>query len=77
MGFHNRAEVSATMPQLKVPDHVFDDLNRFISKNYSNDLPNSLLISQAFILKYPDYGREYSLPAVNYAIEDGIKKGLF
>jgi hypothetical protein len=65
------------MPQLTISEPVLDDLGRFISKNYSNYLPNSLLIAQAFILKYQDYGREYGLCAINYAIEDGIKRGLF
>ena len=59
------------MPQLKVPQHVIDDLNRF------NDLPNSLLIAQAFILKHPDHGRKYGLPIINRIVEDGIKEGLF
>jgi len=65
------------MPQLKVPEYVFDDLYRFISKNYSNNLPNSLLIAQAFILKYQDHGKDFGLSSINYAIEDGIKRGLF
>jgi hypothetical protein len=75
--FNNQVEASATMPLLKVPEHVIDDLNSFISKNYSNNLPNSLLIAQAFILKYPDFGKKYGLSSINYAIEDGIKRGLF
>lgn len=65
------------MPQLKLPEQVFIDLASFISINYPNYLPNSLLIAQAFILKYQDYGREFGLSAINYAIEDGIKHGLF
>ena len=65
------------MPQLKVPEYVFDDLYRFISKNYSNNLPNSLLIAQAFILAHQDYGTEFGLTAINKAIEDGIMQGLF
>ena len=48
-----------------------------LKENYSNSLPNSLLIAQAFILKYPDHGKEYGLPAINYALEDGINNGLF
>ena len=75
--FNSQMGVSAAVTQLKVPKHVFDDLTRFISKNYSNNLPNSLLIAQAFILKYQDYGREFGLSAINYAIGDGIKCGLF
>jgi hypothetical protein len=65
------------MPQLKVPKHVIDDLNRFISKNYSNNLPHSLLIAQSFILKYPEHGTKYGLSSMNYIIEDGIKRGRF
>jgi len=62
---------------IKIPKSVFDDLIRYISATYVNNLPNSLLIAQAFILKYPDHGRELGLSAINYAIEDGIKEGLF
>lgn len=65
------------MPQLKVPDHVIDDLNRFISATYRDYLPNSLLIAQAFIIKHPDHGRMYGLPIINLTIEDGIEEGLF
>jgi hypothetical protein len=60
-----------------LPESVYNDLTRFISETYSNNLPNSLLIAQAFILKYPQFGREYGLPAINYAIEDGIRQGCF
>ena len=52
-------------------------LIRFIDGKYQKPLPNSLLIAQAFILKHQDYGREYGLPGINYAIEDGVKQGLF
>ena len=65
------------MPQLKVPEHVIDDLTRFISATYKNDLPNSLIIAQRFILNHPDHGRTYGLPIINRAIEDGINEGLF
>ena len=54
-----------------------DDLINFIITNYPNNLPNSLLIAQAFILKYQDYGREFGLPAINKAIEDGISANLY
>jgi hypothetical protein len=60
-----------------LPEHVFNDLIRFINEKYQWQLPNSLLIAQAFILKYPDYGKEFGLPVINKAIEDGIKQGLF
>jgi hypothetical protein len=62
--------------QIILPENVFNDLTSFISHNYPPNLPNSLLIAQAFILKYPKYGREFGLTAINYAIEDGIKRGL-
>ena len=45
---------------LSVPDYVFDDICLFVSENYSNNTSNdSLLITQAFVLKYPDYGRKF------------------
>jgi len=65
------------MSQLKVPQYVIDDLSSFISKKYPSDLPNSLLIAQEFMLKHPDYGREFGLSAINKAIEDGIDQGIF
>ena len=65
------------MPQLKVPERVINDLARFIYVTYPKNLPNSLLIAQAFILRFPKYGREFGLSSMNYVIEDGIKKGLF
>jgi len=60
-----------------IPDIIYDDLIRFISERYPNCLPNSLIVAQAFILKYPDHGREYGLPGINKAIDDGIKSGIF
>lgn len=75
--FNNQVEVSATMHLLKVPENVIDDLSRFISVTYNYNLPNSLLIAQRFILKYPNHGKKYGLSVINYAIEDGIKRGLF
>jgi hypothetical protein len=49
----------------------------FLLLIFTLNLPNSLLIAKAFILTYPDYGKDYGLPAFNKAIEDGIKSGLF
>ena len=40
-------------------------LCRFISKNYPNYLPNSLLIAQAFILKYQNHGKKCGISAIN------------
>lgn len=60
-----------------VSGFVLNDLISFISKNYPDILPNSLIIAQTFILKYPEYGRDYGLSEINSIIEDGIKRGLF
>lgn len=60
----------------RIPQNVYDDLSTFISKTYSGNLPNSLLIAQAFILTYPEYGREYGLAAINKVIEAGMKEGI-
>jgi hypothetical protein len=65
------------MSPLLLPNQVIEDLSSFIYSNYPYCLPNSLLIAQAFILKYQNYGREFGLSAINRAIEDGIKMGLF
>jgi hypothetical protein len=65
------------MIRLSVPDYVFDDICRFISENYSSNISNSLLIAQAFVLKYPDCGRKVGLSEINKIIEDGIKCGIF
>ncbi|KKG33303.1 hypothetical protein DU30_09235 [Methanosarcina mazei] len=64
------------VPQ-KISALVFNDLTSFISKTYPRDLPNSLIIAQAFILKYPDYGNEFGLSEINRMIEDEIKRGIF
>lgn len=63
--------------QYFLPYNVFKDLIGFISENYNKELPNSLLIAQAFIIKYPEYGKEYGLAAINKVIENSIKRGLF
>jgi hypothetical protein len=60
-----------------LPKQVVDVLISFIFNEYPNKLQNSLLIAQAFILKYPVYGREYGLPIINKAVEEGIERGFF
>lgn len=65
------------MHQLNVPEYVVDDLGRFIFANYGKNLPNSLLMAQAFILKYPHHGIKYGLSIINKVIEDRIKKDVF
>lgn len=61
------------MVQTLQPQPFLDDLTRFISERYPKELPNSLLIAQAFILKYPDHGRMYGLTEITRVIDDGIK----
>lgn len=65
------------MYKLILPKHVLDDPDRFIFEKYPKQLLNSLLIAQAFCLENQDYGKEYGLSAINHAIEEGIKNGLF
>jgi len=65
------------MSSNKIPGPILNDLTRFISQTYSENLPNSLLVAQAFILKYPDYGKEFGLSEINRIIGDGIKRSLF
>ncbi len=65
------------IPTPKIPEPVLKDLTSFISKTYFEKLPNSLLIAEAFILKYPHHGKEFGLSEINYIIEDGMERGLF
>jgi hypothetical protein len=58
-----------TTSQLLVPKYVLDDLNKFISENYHNPLPHPLIISQAFCLRFIDYGKYFGMPAITYAVE--------
>ncbi len=69
--------IPETFDEFVIPDYVIKDLARFISIRYIGNLPHSLLISQAFILKYPEYGKKYGLSVINKITEDGIKEGLF
>jgi hypothetical protein len=68
---------SCATTQKILPEHVLDDVIRYINCKYQKPLPNSLMIAQAFILRYPDYGKDFGLPAINKAIEDVIKQCLF
>ena len=71
------AVVFCVITRIILSEQVLNDLNRFIRERYRKPLPNSLLIAQAFILEYPEYGKVFDFSAINYAIEDGIKQGLF
>lgn len=52
-----------------IPQRVLDDLERFISENYHKALPHSLIISQAFCLRFQDYGKLFGMPAITCAVE--------
>jgi hypothetical protein len=59
---------------MRFPDQMMDDLREFIDKNYREDLPNSLLIAEAFMLRYPEYGKKYGLSQINETVEYLIKQ---
>jgi hypothetical protein len=57
------------MSHLIIPKYVFDDIDRFIHENYHYSLPHSLLISQAFCLRFKDYGNEFGVSEITDAVE--------
>jgi hypothetical protein len=65
------------MVLMSLSKNIYDDITSFIAEIYHNDLPNSLLIAQAFILKYPGHGREYGLSVISKVIDDRIKEDRF
>jgi hypothetical protein len=62
------------MPLLKVPQYVIEDLEKFISETYQDNVPISLLIAQDFILKYPGHGKNYDLFIINEVVETIFSK---
>jgi hypothetical protein len=64
------------MPQVIVSKSMLNDLRRFISSNYSKQLPHSILIAQSFMLKFPKYGTDIGLTAISDAVEYVKKRGL-
>jgi hypothetical protein len=59
-----------------LPDYVLDDLIKFISEKHPKNVPHSLIVAQAFCLKYPDYGKKYGLSRISDAVEV-IKRDLY
>jgi hypothetical protein len=60
------------MSYLIVPKYVLDDINEFIHVNYVNyhdSLPHSLIIAQAFCLRFKDYGNEFGVSEITDAVE--------
>jgi hypothetical protein len=57
------------MSHLIVPQYVLDDINRFINRNYQHSLPHSLLIAQAFCLRFKNYGNEFGVSEITNAVE--------
>jgi hypothetical protein len=64
------------MPQLILPKSMLDDLHKFISFNYSKQLPHSILIAQSFMLRFPKYGNDIGLSAISDAVEYVKKRGI-
>lgn len=64
------------MPRQIVPKYVLDDINTFIRINYVNlriSLPHSLIIAQAFCLRFKEYGNNFGVSVIADAVED-VKK---
>jgi hypothetical protein len=57
------------MSQLIVPKYVLDDLRKFIAENYHVVLPHSILIAQAFCLRFNKYGMEFGVCAISDTVE--------
>ena len=60
------------MSHLLVPKYVLDDINEFIRVNYINyhdSLPHSLIIAQAFCLRFKDYGNDFGVSVITDAVE--------
>jgi hypothetical protein len=55
-----------------VPKYVLDDINEFIYENYVNfhlSLPHSLIIAQAFCLRFKEYGNDFGVSVIADAVE--------
>jgi hypothetical protein len=61
------------MSQSKLPAYVLNDLIKFIHETYRDGLPHSLLIAQAFLLEFKEYGKKYDLSIINDAVEEIIE----
>ncbi|WP_048169465.1 hypothetical protein [Methanosarcina siciliae] len=57
------------MSYLIIPKYVLDDINRFIHENYHYSLPHSLIIAQAFCLRFKNYGNEFGVSEITDAVE--------
>ncbi len=60
------------MTQLKLPECVYNDLKKFISRNYPTEFPHPLLIAQAFCLRFKQYGEGFGLSRITDAVEEII-----
>jgi hypothetical protein len=57
------------MSQLIFPKYVLDDVRKFISENYHESLPHSLLIAQTFCLRFSEYGKGFGMSTIMEVIE--------
>jgi hypothetical protein len=72
----NVNSVLSAMTPLTLPESVYNDLKKFVSTNYSKQLPHPLLIAQAFCLRFKQYGEKYDLSTITDAVEDIIKNSF-
>jgi hypothetical protein len=60
-----------------LPEKLSDDISKFISTYYREQLPHPLLIAQMFCLKHQEYGKKYGLSTITEAVEYVINQNLF
>ena len=57
------------MKNLTLPPHIFDDLNRFVSNHYQEQIPSSHIVSREFLSKFQYYNKDVCLSDVINALE--------
>lgn len=57
------------MNQSVLPQYILDDLNRFISNYYQEQIPYSLIVAQEFLSSFQYFGKDVSLSKVIDAVE--------
>jgi hypothetical protein len=57
------------MPQVALPECVYNDLNNFISTYYPEHSSHPLLIAQAFCLRFQKHGEKFGLSIITNTVE--------
>jgi hypothetical protein len=52
-----------------VPKYVLDDINEFMHVNYHYSLPHSLIVAQAFCLRFQNYGNDFGVSEITDAVK--------